>query len=649
VSKVVAACLAATLSFWAYTQTLLPGVDPGDTGGFQAAVLWPEVSARQAYPLYYGLARPFVSAAAPANPARALNLFSAIAAAAAVGLLVFACAAVTGSLAAGIAAGGLLATSYTFWSQAVIAEVYTLHLALLALCLVLLRRFETTPSLPRVALFFVVYALAFGNHLATILLLVPFGVFLVHTSPSAGWVFRPAVVGTAVVALLLGALQYAPNFLSVWESLSAPAALADRAAAFWFDTTKQDWRESMVLGIGGNQVTDRLAMWWFDTRQQFGVGGAVLGLAGVAVLWRTAKPWAVLAASAYAINTVFAFTYNVGDTHVFFLPGHLITAFCAGAAVSGGLRMWGGRCHVRQASLTRHAPQAVMLVAVILYVGWRGWTTWPAVDRHNDRRAENVIARLTLGLGEDDALLVSDMNWQLENVLLYTSRWVRQDLAWIRMGDVLPHWPFLVDDNRGIGRDIVLTPRAAAGVVAAYGPAYPLVQEAGLPLQDLAQAAAAVPRGMPYVLAVLTPPRDEHLDPGMLAAALQSLTGGGDPHMSGAAFEVIAGMAGEQPVVHRRSDRPFTERMQIAEEALTLRMDAWLPTDTFRRAGFGHVLRGREHVMILERGANLVWFAADGTASQPYYWASLFALQPRYRLPADTLQFARRSSLRPDP
>src|SRR5688572_33401905 len=97
--RVALACVVATLAFWAYTQTLLPGVDAGDTGGFQAAVLWPEVSARQTYPLYYNLARPFVAAAAPADPARALNLFSAIWGAAAVDLLVFVCATVTRSLA----------------------------------------------------------------------------------------------------------------------------------------------------------------------------------------------------------------------------------------------------------------------------------------------------------------------------------------------------------------------------------------------------------------------------------------------------------------------------------------------------------------------------------------------------------------------
>ena len=61
-SKGLVAFVVATITFSVYARTLLPGVDLGDTGGFQAAVLWPETSARQAYPLYYGLARPSVQA-----------------------------------------------------------------------------------------------------------------------------------------------------------------------------------------------------------------------------------------------------------------------------------------------------------------------------------------------------------------------------------------------------------------------------------------------------------------------------------------------------------------------------------------------------------------------------------------------------------
>lgn len=632
-NRIALSCIVATVAFWAYTQTLLPGVDPGDTGGFQAAVLWPEVSARQAYPLYYGLAKPFVAATAPANPARALNLFSAVSAAAAVGLLVFLCASVTRSLAGGAVAGGLLAFSYTFWTQAVIAEVYALHLALIGLCLVALHAYAARPTTVCLAIFFGVYALAFGNHLTMILLLVPFGVFLLQATPAARDLFKPSIIAIALIAIAVGALQYSPNFMSVWRSFDAPASWTERVAAFWFDTTKQDWRDQMVLGIQANQAGDRLAMWWFDARQQFGVAGLALAATGVIGLWRMSRGWAVLVATAYALDALFALTYNVGDTHVFFLPGHFMTAFSAGAAIA-----W--MAHWRGSGIRRVAAVAA-IATTFIYAGWRGWSTWPAVDRHADRRGEQVIARLTLGVSERDALFVSQMNWQLENVLLYTGRHLRPDLAWTRLGDVMPHWPFLVEDNQRIGRDVVVTAQAAADIVAAYGPAYPLIEDAALPVPGLEEAAAAVPRGMPYVLSVLTPPREEHLNPEALAGALDTLTGGNGLAPTGLAFEVFAGVAGERPHVHRASNRPFTERFQIFDEPLTVRMDSWLPSDTFRRAGFGHVLRGRDHVMMLERGVNLVWLSQNGLPSLPYYAASLFAFQPRYRLPAATPQLAR--------
>ena len=636
-SRVTVSCIVATLAFWAYTQTLLPGVDPGDTGGFQAAVLWPQVSARQAYPLYYNLARPFVLATAPMDPARALNLFSAIWAAAAVGVLVFVCATVNRSLAGGVVAGGLLAFSYTFWTQALIAEVYTLHLALIALCLVLLYTYAARPTLARLTVFFAVYAIAFGNHFSMILLIVPFAVFLLQSAPAPANLFKPAVVSIALATVVVGALQYAPNFLSVARAFDAPASWPDRAAAFWFDTTKQDWRDTMLFGIQTDQAADRVSMWWFDARQQFGVAGLALAVAGIVGLWRISRRWAVLVVSALAINTAFALTYNVGDTHVFFLPGHLMTAFLAGAAIA-----W-----IAGTLATTSSARVLVALVAVLYIGWRGWSTWPAVDRHADRRAEQLIARLSFGINERDALLVSEMNWQLENVLLYAQRHLRPDLAWVRLGDVMAQWPFLVEDNRRIGRDVVLTRQAAADVVAAYGPAYAVVPDAALPVRTLEQAADAVPRGLPYVLSVLLPPRDEHLDPEALKAALRALTGAEPSPASGAAFEVFAGVAGERPQVHHVSNRPFTNRFQILDESITVRMDSWLPSDTFRRAGFGHILRGREHVMIIERGVNLVWFGRDGSASQPFYWASLYAVQPRFRLPATTLQLARTGLLRP--
>jgi hypothetical protein len=636
----VAAVAIATFAFWAYTQTLLPGVDLGDTGGFQAAVLWPEVSARQAYPLYYDLARPFVGAVSRGNPARGLNLFSAIFGAAAAGLLTLLCALVTGSLAAGVTAGLLLAFSYTFWSQAIIAEVYTLHLAIVLACCLALYWYAERPSRRRLALFFAVYATGFGNHLSMILLLVPFAVFLLQVTADRRALFSPAVIGMAIAIAAAAALQYWPNLMSTAHVLNGPTAWTDRLATFWFDTTKADWRESMVLGVREDQLSSRAGMWWFDARQQFGAIGLLLAACGVFRLWAISRAWATLIALGYAINTVFAFTYNVGDTHVFYLPGHLFTAFAAGVAVcmvgarSGGSKRTRPTLHIR-------AMHGALAIVAILYAGWRAWDTWPAIDRHDDRRAETLVTRLALGITPQSGVLVTDLNWQVENALLYYSRWQRRDIPWVRFPDVALHFPFLVRDNEGISRDIVLDAYSAREVVAALGPLFSIQPDPVRASPDLFGAIAGLPSGTPYVLCVLTPPREEQLDPAMLRTALDMLTRGHVPSWSAGSYQLIAGLAGDAPAITRSAEYPFRQDFRLLGDPFTVRMESWLPSDTFRRAGFGHVIASREHVQILERGVNLVWFDRNARPSEPVYAASLYAPGARYRISSVSPSLAR--------
>jgi hypothetical protein len=622
---VAAACVVATIVFWAYSRTLLPGVDLGDSGGFQAAVLWPENSARRAYPLYYTLATPFIRAVSEHNPARGLNLFSAIWAAIAVGLLTVVSGRVTGSALAGAAAALLLAFSYTFWTQAIIAEVYSLHLALIAGCLLALYAFATRPTTLRLAVFFALYACAFGNHLGMILFLIPFTVFLIQVHPHPPRLVAPSTILLAISIASVGALQYAPTFLYVWSSIDAPRAWSDRVAAFWLDVTKADWREEMVLGVTSSQLWNRLQMWAWDARQQFGIAGLFLAALGAVRLWSLSKAWAVFVWLAYAISTAFALTYNVGDTHVFLLPGHFVIALMIAAGVA----------HWRSARL-RHA----LTIGALVYAAWRGWDTWPAVDRHADRRADAQLSHLAEGVDARNALLISKMDWQLENVLLYSSRYDRRNLAWVRLDDVLLHFPFLVRDNVAESRDLVLTADAARGVVAAYANEFPLVLDQA-PAPGFAEIVARIPPGTPYVLTLLLPPpggrtiEHENFENG-----LAELTGNRTPPRVEASYEVWAGSHGEAPTLYRSSAHPFREDVLIAGEPFTIRMDSWLPEDTFRRGGFAHVLHGRRHALIAERGISLLWLQRDGSPAS-YYGAGLYTPEARFRILAPSAHLAR--------
>jgi hypothetical protein len=285
-------------------------------------------------------------------------------------------------------------------------------------------------------------------------------------------------------------------------------------------------------------------------------------------------------------------------------------------------------------TLTLAAP-----VLVIVFAAWRGWDTWPAIDRHDDRRGEQLAARVSAGIDEQQSLLLSDMNWQPENALLYASRWERPGFVWTRMPSVLLHFPFFVADNQAIGRDLILTSEAAQEMVAAYGPLFPVVRDDAEPVPALSEVAAAIPRGSAYVLCLITPPRDEPFDPAAFDAAIATLTGGRGPHRADAGFEVWAGLAGERPIRYRGAGRPFRDTVGMLGDRFDIRMDSWLPFDTFRRAGFGHVVRGRDHALIVERGVSLVWFGPDG-AAHTAYTAGLYAPRPRYRIPAAMMSLA---------
>ncbi|HEV2984778.1 MAG TPA: DUF2723 domain-containing protein, partial [Vicinamibacterales bacterium] len=172
-------------AFAIYRATLLPGFDFGDTGSLQTTVGSTLITPRVGYPLYFAIANAWL-ALLGGDPARALNLASAIEAAAACGVTVLVAVELSGSIAASTAAALLFAASYTFWSQAIIAEVYALHIVLVALTLLLLLRWAGRPTTGRLALFFAVYAVGFGNHLSMVLLAPAYTVFLLLAAPR-GW------------------------------------------------------------------------------------------------------------------------------------------------------------------------------------------------------------------------------------------------------------------------------------------------------------------------------------------------------------------------------------------------------------------------------------------------------------------------------
>jgi hypothetical protein len=630
--SLAAALAVGTCAFALYHATLLPGVDFGDTGSFQTTLGSPILTPRVGYPLYFAIAGAFFRVSG-LEAAHALNLVSAIEAAFACALFVIAGTEISGSVAAAAAGAALFAVSYTFWSQAVIGEVYALHIALTLASLILLLAWERRPTTIRLAAFFACYAAAFGNHLSTILLAPAFTAFLLMSAPR-GWrsMFAPRVVVLAAFAAALGAAQYLWNIQSLWFVADPPHGLAETLRRFWFDVTKSDWRDTMVLEVPRSLLTDHAAMYWFDLRQQFGLAGPVLALAGGVHLARTSRRRAWLLGLLYLVNVAFAFSYNVGDAHVFYLPSHLAIALAAAAGVAGVGRMIASGPGDIGGSLRRWPDRRLaagaLSTAAIALAALRGYRDYPALDRSADTRPSSLLEAMTAGIDDRDSAMLVDLNWQVANGLSYYAKAVRPQAAVARTRDVLFYAPAFVADNEAADRRVIASGTSGRILSDAFGPWFTMAPD-GPQARSLLELAGDVPRGTRYALCVLKQSRDLPVDRAGIEAALAILAPGAGPLPAGD-YVAVAGVAGHAPLLVAAADRPFSRTIDVDGTTVAVRMESWLASDTIRRMGFGHVIAGRRHTLIVERGVSFAAFDAAGVPLITSYFSSIFSLPQRY-------------------
>jgi hypothetical protein len=619
----VAALAIFVAAFALYYSTLLPGVDFGDTPSFQVMAAEKAISPRDAYPLYFAIGDLF--AWRNGDRARALNLASAVEGAIAVAGIVVVAAQLSGSLAAGTAAALLFAGSYTFWSQAVIAEVYALHIAFLMLTLALILRWERHPTFANLAAFFAVYAAGFGNHLSMILMLPTYALFLFDAAPR-GWrsMLAPRVVALALLIAAVGSLQYLWNFRTLWLQPLPPRTLVDAISAFWFDVTKSDWRQSMVGAVPIALTGERLRMYVFDVRQQFGAAALAIAAAGLVGLFRTNPRHFRLVALGFLVNVIFALTYNVGDSHVFFLPSHLLIAllFAPGLVLLSTLLTAVARRPFQGREIVAAAGIALALSRIYI--------DYPALDRSHDTRPTDIMAAASAGIDDQHAILFIDFNWQVDNGFTYFTKIVRPDVAAVRLADVLRYAPVLVRDNEAIGRDIVLASqtRKEHGAYASLDIS-PTPEKAPTSLVDVARG---LPAGTRYVLTILKPTRELSIDEADLDATVREVANGYAISRERQDYVALGGTVGGAPAIVYSSPRPFRVNATLGGVPTTIRMDSWLEFDTIRRMGFGHVVAARHHALIVERGVSFVAFDERGTPIRVAYAANIFEPARRYRV-----------------
>lgn len=346
-----------------YLRTLAPGLLGGDSGEFQVAAWRLGLAHPTGYPLYlmlgslwqHGLALGGVS------PAYALNIFSALLGAVAVALL-YLCmlgwlqSPIGVRRAAALFTAICFAVNFTFWSQNLIAEVYTLHTLFLVLILTVAGQLLTTTNSPHpLALspphLVITLALLTGlalTHHATTLLLLP-SLALVLWQARRGWSGSGKTWGLALLALM------APLLLYLYIPLrSGPAASPWYHQALGTETLSlyQNSWPAFIAFITGQSISvgfrdmagavQQLNQAWLLWRLHLLWPGLVLAVLGLYQLIRQ-RNWLVLALTVpfFLIQQTFSLFYAIGDILVYYIPLYLVAAIWAGFAadtLGGGMQ-----------------------------------------------------------------------------------------------------------------------------------------------------------------------------------------------------------------------------------------------------------------------------------------------------------------------
>jgi hypothetical protein len=392
--------LAFLLPLAVYLSTACSTVYNLDSAEFSAAAHVLGIVRATGYPLYLLLGKAFTSLFPVGEMAFRLNVMSAVCAAGTVVLLYQFLRRLVRQRAAALAASLLLAFSYYFWAQAVVAEVYTLHTLLVVIMWLALARWEQRRADGLLAVFALFYGLSFGNHMSTILLAPGFALFLLATAGKE--LFRPKrllVLGLPFLAGL-GIYAYVPlrylaqpafNYAGYYDAAGQFVALdMTRPANLWWLISGQGF-QGLMFDYSMPELLDKAVQAAHRLWGNFLGIGLVPGLLGAWFQARRRPRHFGLLGLIFLANMAFFINYRVIDKETMFVTAYLVWAVWVGEGCAYLVRWVQGLrgLEERRSPAWAWGLAAMALVALIV--------NWPLVNIRTDTRARD---RAAAALGE---------------------------------------------------------------------------------------------------------------------------------------------------------------------------------------------------------------------------------------------------------
>ena len=334
--------LTALLAGLAYLRTVAPGVFTLDSPELTAGAYSLGIVHSPGYPVYMLAGNLFLKIPLGDVGLR-MNLLSALAAAAAAGIIALMVWWMTARRLAGVAAGLAFALCFYVWSMAVIAEVYTFQALLLVGALALLWQWRRHASFANLALATLLAGLSVANNPSTVLWWPGLLVLAVATDARRALRLRHLVALGGLLAVALSALLYLPL-----RSLAGPAFVyvGSYDAAGQFNAMDLSRLDNLVWYLSGRQFSWLVAPYTAaELLGEFGrtVGwlwagflgvGLPLGLWGLWTLYRRDRSLALGLALAALPHTLFFIAYGAPDKETMFLPLFAVWAIFLGVGLA---------------------------------------------------------------------------------------------------------------------------------------------------------------------------------------------------------------------------------------------------------------------------------------------------------------------------
>lgn len=400
------ALAAFGLPFTLYLLTLAPTVYNLDSAELTTAAATGGIVRATGYPLYLLLGRLWTWLPI-GDVGYRMNLFSAFSAALTVWLADRILRRLNVGPWAAFGALGLLAAAEYFWALALIAEVYTLHTALMAGLILSLLHWADRPTPVRLLLVGLLLGLGLSHHAATALLIpgVVWYVLLVARQRAFRFSMMAASVGGVIMGLSLylylawqSGTQPAFNYAGQYDALGVfhPINLRTPQGLWWL-ISGQAFANQM-FGYHGRELWREVQMYLIYLWRAFFAVGIGPGVVGMVVLLRREPRLGGALLLMFGVSAAFYIDYRVIDKDTMFLPTYLVWALWLGVGYQWLLD------RVREFQPVGHwgsaLVQGVLIGAVVLAVGWN----WRLVDRSADRSARQR-GEAILSQAEPNALI----------------------------------------------------------------------------------------------------------------------------------------------------------------------------------------------------------------------------------------------------